>query len=142
MELNIADYLPDSELKDIIIEEIRSQISKDAERILNNAAYHVVFKAVDEALDHQTQEIIQNKVVEIINKLSEFSVFRKADAWSKEDSVAYKELQLAMLANTDLIHQKVKAVIENKNYEEDLRTNSDYFADIILEAIKKGLANA
>jgi len=127
----------------MIINGIESAIKKDAERILNNAAYQVVWTAVDAALDGNSKEKIVNKAAEIIDGLTEFSVFRrKAHGWDADDSIAQKELDRAILANTDLIQQRVKHIIENHNYEHDLKDNSEYFAEIVLEALRKGLKEA
>ncbi len=141
--INVLDYLDEEEIKAMVKDGLAAAIEKDAERILNNAAYQAVWTAVDAALDGNSKEKIINKAVEIINNLTDFSVFRrKGHGWDDHDSIAQAELNRAVLANTDLIQKKVKHIIETHDYESDLRNNSEYFAEIVLEAIRKGLKEA
>ena len=141
MEINIEDYLDRDEIKDIIKNQIRYIVERDAERLLTNSAYYVVFKAVDEALDNSAKEFIKAKAIAIINDLSEYSVFRKKDAWEKEDSIAYQVLQEAMNENKDLIKQKVREAIENRDYEKDIQNSMDYISEGLFEIMRRGLEN-
>lgn len=140
MEINVEDYLDRDEIKDIIKNQIRYIVERDAERLLTNSAYYVVFKAVDEALDNSAKEFIKAKAIAIINELSEYSVFRKKDAWEKEDSIAYQILQEAMNENKDLIKQKVREAIENRDYERDIQNSMDYISEGLFEIMRRGLS--
>lgn len=140
IKINIEDYLNHDEIKNIIKHEIRYIVERDAERLLTNSAYYVVFKAVDEALDNNAKELIKQKAIEVINNLSEFSVFRKRDTWERENSIAYDILQEAVKENSNLIKQKIREIIENRDYEEDIKNAIDYyFAEGLMEIIKRGL---
>lgn len=140
MEINIENYLSEETIKDMISEELRVVIKRDTERILTNMAFYVVFKAVDEALDDSAKEFIKAKAISIINDLSSFCVFRKKDAWEKEDSIAYKTLQEAMNENKGLIKQKVCEAIENRDYEKDIEQSMDYISEGLFEIMRKGLS--
>lgn len=145
MEIKIEDYLDDNEIKDIIIYEFRESLKKhftyerEIERILTNLSYNIVWSMVDKHFKYNASELIRNKVIDLINDLSEFSVFRQKDAWGKEDSIAYNELQKAMNNNKDLIQKKVKDVINNYDYSSALTKNSDWFTEVIVDALRKGL---
>ncbi len=141
MEINVEDYLDRDEIKDIIKNQIRYIVERDAERLLTNSAYYVVFKAVDEALDNSAKEFIKAKAIAVINDLSEYCVFRKKDAWEKEDSIAYQILQEAMNENKDLIKQKVREAIENRDYERDIQNSMDYISEGLFEIMRRGLEN-
>ena len=141
MEINIEDYLDRDEIKDIIKHEIRYIVERDAERLLTNSAYYVVFKAVDEALDNNAKELIKQKAIEVINNLSEFSVFRKRDTWDRENSIAYDILQEAIKENSNLIKQKVREAIENRDYERDIQNSMDYISEGLFEIMRRGLEN-
>lgn len=140
MEINVEDYLDRDEIKDIIKNQIRYIVERDAERLLTNSAYYVVFKAVDEALDNSAKELIKAKAIAIINDLSEYSVFKKKDAWETEDSIAYQVLQEAMNENKDLIKQKVREAIENRDYEKDIQNSMDYISEGLFEIMRRGLS--
>lgn len=141
MEINVEDYLDRDEIKDIIKNQIRYIVERDAERLLTNSAYYVVFKAVDEALDNSAKELIKAKAIAIINDLSEYSVFKKKDAWETDDSIAYQVLQEAMNENKDLIKQKVREAIENRDYEKDIQNSMDYISEGLFEIMRRGLEN-
>lgn len=141
ININIEDYLDRDEIKDIIKNQIRYIVERDAERLLTNSAYYVVFKAVDEALDNNAKELIKQKAIEVINNLSEFSVFRKRDTWDRENSIAYDILQEAVKENSNLIKQKVREAIENRDYERDIQNSMDYISEGLFEIMRRGLEN-
>jgi len=51
MQIRVEDYLSKEEITEMIRYQLNVAIRKDAERILSNTAYAVVFEAVDKALD-------------------------------------------------------------------------------------------
>ena len=112
LEINVSDYLSDEEIKDVIKDEIRSRIRQfsknDIERIISNSAYEVVWKAVDNVYDDNTQEILRNKVVEQIRGFSNFNLFRVPDAWQKTANMPYTTLCDVVKDNRDLLDLKVK----------------------------------
>ena len=112
LEINVLDYLSDEEIKDIIKDEIRSRIREfsenDIERIVCNTAYKVVWQAVDDVYDNNTQEMLRDKVVEQINEFSNFNLFRVPDAWQNTANAPYTTLCDVVKDNKELLDMKVK----------------------------------
>lgn len=142
MQIKVEDYLSREDITEMIRYRLNEAIRKDAERILSNTAYSVVFEAVDKALDNKAKDIIKEKVLECINNLSEFYVFRRADAWDKKASVGQEIVDKALVDNTSEIYNRVKNVIANINIEGEIEGRvNDSLEDILLTALKKGLAS-
>ena len=139
MEINIQDYLTHDEIKEIAIEQVKGSLRQGGERLVNNLAYEVAFRIIDESLTDEMMEQVKNKVPEIIDGMSEFSIFRKPNAWERQSSDAWDTLQTAMKENRDSIKDKVKETIENYNYESALTRNSDFFTEMIVEVLREGL---
>lgn len=117
MEINIDDYISEEERKRIAEEEyrsvIRNYVNVDKERILTNCAYRVVQKLVDEAFNEDLNQILVGKVEKIINDLSAYSVFKRKDAWDKDESKGYKYLEQAVDKHKDLVEDRVVEIINN-----------------------------
>lgn len=115
MEIDINQYLSEDDKKRIAEEEyrsvIRSVVNVDKERLLSNAAYTVVQKLIDEQFGEDMNTILVEKTINIISDLSQYSVFKKKDAWDKDESKGYKYLQEAVENNKGLIEDKVTEVI-------------------------------
>jgi hypothetical protein len=142
IKINVEDYLDKEEIKELISYEISKSAKNDAERILSNTAYGVVFEAVDKALDNNAKDIIKEKVLDCINNLSEFDVFRRANAWDKESSVGQEIVDKALVDNTSEIYGRVKSAIDSINIEGKIEEKiEDSLEDILLTALKKGLTS-
>lgn len=139
MEINISDYLSHEEIKDICKEYVADTIRKGGERLVNNLAYECAWKILDETLTPEHFTLIKEKAEEILKDIKSYSVFRKADAWGKGESIAYIELKKAIDNNQNLIHENVAAVVAKYDYESELRNNADMFSEFLIEALKKGL---
>lgn len=125
LEIDISEYLNDNEIKEIVIDEVRGQIrkmfssEKEAQRILSNISYQLVFNEVDKVIPNSI-ETIKSKTEECV-KSTDFSfyVFRKADAWDKP-SLAYKIMEDTVIKNKDVIEQKVIDSVTNKDFTNDV----------------------
>ena len=110
--MDFSKYLAEDELREIAEQEfrevIRNKANKDLERIINNSAYSVVWKAVDESLDNEAINILKQKVVDIIGNMSEFTVFSKPNAWDRKENTAYGILVQTVRDNSDVLDIKVK----------------------------------
>ena len=117
MEINIHDYISEEEKKRIAEEEyrsvIRNYVNVDKERILTNCAYRVLQKLVDEAFNEDLNQILVGKVENIINDLTSYSVFKRKDAWDKDESKGYKYLEQAVDNHKGLIEDKVVEIISS-----------------------------
>lgn len=124
MEINFEDYLTEQERKEIVADVFRSQcvdkFKKDAERIFQNSAYHVVHEIVDKMHDGRVDEIIAEKAKELIANLSVYCVFRRADYWEKGESEGYKSLNQAVLNNKAVLNDKIASLIDGMD-EDELR---------------------
>jgi hypothetical protein len=142
MQITIEDYLDKDDIVEIIRYRLDDVIRKDSERILSNTAYAIVFEAVDKALDNKAKDIIKEKVLDCINNLSEFDVFRRANAWDKESSVGQEIVDKALVDNTSEIYGRVKSAIDSINIEGKIEEKiEDSLEDILLTALKKGLTS-
>ena len=142
IKINVEDYLDREEIKELISYEISKSAKNDAERILSNTAYGVVFEAVDKALDSSMQEIITQKVLKIIDGLSEFCVFRDLDVsyGRQEASLGYKMINSALTENKKLLDDKVYNLLTGYDIDNRIKNRiEDSLEDIILDVLKKGL---
>lgn len=116
MEIAIKDYLTDDQLREIAIEEWRSMCREackgNAERIIANIGHDVASAMVAEALGDDATEQIKAKAISVIEELTEFTVFRRADVWDRSETPAFKTLMSAVEANSDLIEKKVRECIK------------------------------
>lgn len=140
--INVEDYIDKDQIREMIILEIEGIIKKDAERLLSNAAYHVVWEAVDKALDNSAKELIKEKTIEIIKGITSYSVFRRKDYFEKEDSEAFKILRSSVIENSDLIKQKTKEAIELADFTKYLKDEYDIretIGESVIDIFKRGL---
>lgn len=122
--IDVMDYLSDDEKLRIATEAFRAECAKrsaqDFERILANAAYFLVRKEVDAVFDGGMEELVKAKAVHIIGTLSAFNVFKKPDAWDRDESRGWRHLQQAMDESAPLIRERVNAIVSDMTYT-DLR---------------------
>lgn len=120
MEINIKDYLSYNEIKEICESELRIQIreffktEKDAQRLLSNLSYQIIFDEVDKTIPN-CQKIIETNVKEIINEKTSYCVFRGRE-YGRDPSLAYKLLEEEVSKNKELLNEKVKETIINTDY--------------------------
>ncbi len=114
-EIDFSKYLSEDERK-VIAEQVFRDVcfqtfQKDAERIFSNAAYHAVYKLVDEQHNGKAGEIIAEKAIKLIDELSVFTVFKRKDFWEKDDSAGYKALNEAIVHNKEKLTNKIATII-------------------------------
>ena len=140
MQINVEDYLSKEEITEMIRYQLNVAIRKDAERILSNTAYAVVFEAVDKALDNKAKDIIKEKTLDLINNLSAFFLFRRADDWGGKSSVGQEIIDKALVDNTATIYKRVESIIAELNIEDRITQRvDDSLEDILLTVLKNGL---
>lgn len=140
MQITVEDYLSREDITEMIRCRLNEAIRKDAERILSNTAYAVVFEAVDKALDDKAKDIIKEKTLDIINRLSEFCLFRRADAFGGKASVGQEIIDKALVDNTAAIYKRVESMIAELNIEGRITQRvDDSLEDILLTVLKNGL---
>ena len=146
MEINIEDYLTNDEIRDIVIAETQLAVQRyfteyNMEIILSNLSYEIVANMVDEQLKKENvnyEDYITKNVLEVIDGLTTFAVFRKKDGYScNEDSVGRQLLDKACINNKDIINNKVIEIINSVDLD-DIR---DEVAEIIAEKAIEMLKN-
>jgi len=138
IEIDIDDYLTEEEKKDLCIEYFKKALygsDNHKERILSNLAYSAAESIIDASLTKEQLHAIKIRALEIIQNITETTVFRKKDAWGSLDSIAYTTLQEAMEENKDIIKEKVKDAILKKDYLKDLSDQKEIIREILLNAI-------
>ena len=139
LTINIDDYLSDDDKRQIARDEFRAACARrstaDFERILNNAAYELVQKEVDAAFDGNMAEVVRTKAVDVINKLSDYTVFRRPDTWDREASKGWTYLQEAIEAAKPVMAERVLSIIADLDGD-DLRGRlDDLIGDVIVSKL-------
>jgi len=123
VEIKVEDYLSTEDMRqiaaDAFTEAVRDNISSDIDRILSNAAYHVVWQKVDEIIGESSDELIAQKAAKIINDLTEFSVFRAPDQF-RPSNHCWDVVVASVRKNSDLVDAAVKKAIHNLSKREAL----------------------
>lgn len=116
-EIDVNEVLTEDLKVEIIKDEyrraMRQVIQVDKERILNNAAYTVVQKLVDDIFDEDLNTILKEKVTQIIGDLSTFNVFRGKNAWDCDESKGWVYLQESIESQKENIHSRVQDIVES-----------------------------
>ena len=130
MEIDIKEYLSYSDLKEIAREQMSVLVAahlKDEEavkRIISNTAYELIYKMVDDVLDSKLEELLRDKVAELVSSMTTYNIFNKPDAWSRETNTAYDILRKAVLDNEKRIQGIVSDNIDRQALaimKEDIR---------------------
>lgn len=138
MEINIKDYLSESEIKQICVDHLRAQLAAGGERLVTNMAYEAAFSIIDEAFDEESKKLLKARVKTVLNKVDNFELFRKKNAWDSEDSVAYSALQEAVRDNIPKLHARVAETMEAYPISDELFKNSDLMAEVLVTMLRKG----
>ena len=123
--MNIEDYLSDEEKKEIAVrvfeDKLRDSFStSEAERVVTNMAYEVAEKLISQNISEQFKDSIQNKLPEIIEGLSAYTVFSRGDnygAFRKEPTLAWKTVDNWVRSNNAIIEDRVKAIVDGIDKE-------------------------
>lgn len=141
MNINIEDYLSDEETKQIVTEEFREKVRESIRRngvttFIANIGYQNVFEIINNEIP-EYENLVKNKTKEVIEGLTSYSVFRKADLVDREDSLGQKYLEKAVEDNKNIINNKVIEIF-NKLSERDI---SYEISNIIEEKIEDMFCN-
>jgi len=140
MEIEVKDYLSESEIKEIVQQELRFKVRQqfdlnNIERIFANSAYHIVWEEVNKSIDYDMTELIKNKVIQIINELSAYSVFRdKGDYIYGRDknSNAQDYLNQYVEENKNIINDRVIEIMQGLDSEK----LNDQLYDLIYQVVE------
>lgn len=143
MEIKIEDYLSQEEMKkiakDLFIKELKNNYRNgtDIDRFLCNFSYEQVFEIVNHAFNEDLENMINEKVIDIIKDLSSYFVFRKKSEFEKENSVGQDILEKCIKNNENLIEENVKKAIDSYNYSDVKENIMDYVYECIQDRIFK-----
>ena len=126
MEIKIERYLNDSEIKEIVQDELRIQVRKlfsgteeNTQRLLSNLAYAIVRDEVDKIVPNYEKELV-NKVAELVrSKDLSFHVFNYHYSTKAPLSFGAKIVEQTVKENQQLIKDKVVQAIQEKDYSEE-----------------------
>lgn len=125
VKINVADYVTENEIKEIVQDEIRQTVrnffadEQNAQRLLSNLSYQIVFDEVDKIVP-DCRNVIKEKTLEIINKDSfSYNVFRQK-SYGSPNSLAYDYIEQTVKECKDVINQKVKDTITNHDYSDEI----------------------
>jgi hypothetical protein len=136
MEIKIERYLNDSEIKEIVQDELRNQVRKffsgteeNTQRLLSNLAYSIVRDEVDKIVPNYEEELI-NKVAELIkSKDLSFHVFNYHYSTNAPTSFGSKVIEQTVKENQQLIKDKVVKTIQETDYSEQALMKFESLAD-------------
>lgn len=119
MEINVLDYLSQDEIKSICEQEVRIKIQRslndrEIDTMIGNGAYYKVWNVVDEYVKSEYQQKVVDKVHQIIDELSSFSILRYSYDDKKPLSYASNLLEETVRSRTDELVSKMNTIIDEK----------------------------
>ena len=149
MDIKIEDYLNKGEIKEICKDALYQKIREDMRNLNVNDIIANISNAEVEAMvdayvgeDDFCKREIPKKVRELIEKLSSYTIFRKADVWERKNSVAYDIMEEECRASRPLIKARVEQIINEYNVpqlerDEIMYTIADVLTDRLLPEKKE-----
>jgi hypothetical protein len=134
--IDINDYLSESEKKEYAIEAFKETIKKgmfndkqgiqldsEIQRVIGNISHSIVMEEVQKYIPN-CEELIKKKTLAVINKDSfSYEVFKKKDAWDKDESLAITYMNQTIRDNKELFQKRIKETIENYDLSKDISEN-------------------
>ena len=143
MDIKIEDYLDEQEIKEICKDALYQKIREDMRElnvndIIANISYAEVAAMVDIYVgeDNFCKKEIPQKVHRVIDELSTYTVFRKADAWERKNSIAYDIMQEECRASRPRIKARIEQIIDEYNFPQLERSEIMYtIADVLTDRL-------
>ena len=143
MDVKIEDYLDEEEIKEICKDALYQKIREDIRElnvndIIANISYAEVAAMVDTYVgeDDFCKKEIPKKVHRVIDELSTYTVFRKADAWERKNSIAYDIMEEECRASRPLIKARVEQIINEYKFPQLERDEIMYtIADVLTDRL-------
>lgn len=143
MDIKIEDYLDEQEIKEICKDALYQKIREDMRKlnvndIIANISYAEVAAMVDTYVgeDNFCKKEIPKKVHRVIDELSTYTVFRKADAWERKNSIAYDIMQEECRASRPRIKARIEQIIDEYNFPQLERSEIMYtIADVLTDRL-------
>ena len=143
MDIDIKDYLSPEEIKDVCKNALYQKIREDMRGLNINDIIANISNAYVEAMvdayvgeDDFCKTEIPKKVRNVIENISGFTVFRKADIWERQSRVAYDILEEECRAARPLIKKRVEQIINEYNFPQLERDEIMYtIADVLTDRL-------
>ena len=143
MDIKIEDYLDEQEIKEICKDALYQKIREDMRKlnvndIIANISYAEVEAMVDTYVgeDNFCKKEIPQKVHRVIDELSTYTVFRKADAWERGNSIAYDIMQEECRASRPRIKARIEQIIDEYDFPQLERSEIMYtIADVLTDRL-------
>lgn len=123
MEIKVEDYLSKEEIKEICKDALYQKIREDMRElnvndIIAGISYAEVAAMVDTYVgeDDFCKKEIPEKVHRVIDDLSTYTVFRRADVLERKNSIAYDIMQEECRASRPLIKARVEQIINEYKF--------------------------
>ena len=120
LKMNVFDYLSQEEIKEIIIEEVKSSVREhvntmfknedEIARILTNSSYSCVQSEVDKLIPDYKDKIAIGVKTIVDGNNYHYEVFNHDD-WTNKDSLGLKYLNEVVNSNKDKIKERVETAI-------------------------------
>lgn len=143
MNIDIKDYLNTEEIKGICQDALYQKIREDMRGlnvydIIANISHSDVEAMVDAYVgeDNFCKTEIPKKVRNVIENISTFTVFRTADAWGRQSSIANDILDEECRTARPLIKKRVEQIINEYNFPQLERDEIMYtIADVLTDRL-------
>lgn len=148
MEIRIENYLDNETIREVVIDELRSQVKEhfrneeNAKRLLSNLAYHIVREEIEKIVPNYEKELVDKVASLIRDKASvSFNLFDFDTYGSgRSKSLGAKIVEQTVQENKDLIKQKVLQAIQEKDYSDEallkLESLSENFSSNIYDFVE------
>ena len=143
MDIDIKDYLTPEEIKAVCKDALYQKIREDMRGLNINDIIANISNADVEAMvdayvgeDDFCKTEIPKKVRNVIENISTFTVFRKADVWERKSSIANDILEEECRAARPLIKKRVEQIINEYNFPQLERDEIMYtIADVLTDRL-------
>ena len=123
-EIKLDDYLTEDEIKDIVIDEVRSSVRSRSEesltRIIKNASHYWFHDLVSEVMGDDFNSEIENQVKKVLSEVSSYTIIREG-SYRENPSKAYLLMQEYVEKHKSILEDKVKEKLENLSEFDILR---------------------
>ena len=143
MDIDIKDYLTPEEIKDVCKDALYQKIREDMRGLNINDIIANISNADVEAMvdayvgeDDFCKTEIPKKVRNVIENISTYTVFRKADVWERKSSIANDIMEEECRAARPLIKKRVEQIINEYNFPQLERDEIMYtIADVLTDRL-------
>lgn len=133
VEIDINDYLSEEDKREIAIDVFRQQVKNqlfkstdgtvqsdsEVQRVIGNITHEIVFQEVQKYIP-DAEEQIKKSVQKAIGKDMSYYIFKKKDAWDRDESLAISYMREEVKANEKVFKERIRETIANYDLEPSL----------------------